>query len=149
MDKRKLLLGLGLGLSTVATFVLISEAKASPSVERWKGLAYKWGTIYKVPPNLILAVIHKESSGNPMSTSNKGAIGLMQLMPDTARALGLKDIRQLYNPEINIKYGTKYLADLISKYGIKMALQRYYAGSRYWLGEKYAEDVLRLSKLYV
>lgn len=148
MDKKKLFL-LGLGISTVATLVLISsKSRASPAVEQWKGLAYRWGTAYKVPPNLILGVIHKESSGNPRVVSSKGAIGLMQLMPETARVLGLKDIRKLYNPEINIKYGTRYLSELISKYGIKMALQRYYAGNRYWLGVDYANSVLNLSKLY-
>ena len=58
---------------------------------------------------LVLAVIQKESSFDPKARSSVGAVGLMQLMPATARWLGLKDTRQLTKPEVNIKYGVKYL----------------------------------------
>lgn len=58
---------------------------------------------------LVLAVIQKESSFDPRAHSAVGAKGLMQLMPDTARWLGLKDTGKLYTPAVNIKYGVKYL----------------------------------------
>lgn len=58
---------------------------------------------------LVLAVIQKESSFDPRAHSAVGAKGLMQLMPDTARWLGLKDTNKLYTPAVNIKYGVKYL----------------------------------------
>lgn len=58
---------------------------------------------------LVLAVIQKESSFNPKAKSSVGAVGLMQLMPDTAKWLGLKDTSKLTTPAVNIKYGVKYL----------------------------------------
>lgn len=58
---------------------------------------------------LVLAVIQKESSFNPKAKSAVGAVGLMQLMPDTAKWLGLKDTSKLTTPAVNIKYGVKYL----------------------------------------
>ncbi|HCC46516.1 MAG TPA: hypothetical protein DEQ38_00105 [Elusimicrobia bacterium] len=58
---------------------------------------------------LVLAVIQKESSFNPKAKSAVGAVGLMQLMPATAKWLGLKDTSKLTTPAVNIKYGVKYL----------------------------------------
>ena len=58
---------------------------------------------------LVLAVIQKESSFDPKARSAAGAVGLMQLLPDTARWLGLRDTSQLTKPAVNIKYGVKYL----------------------------------------
>ncbi|OGR44557.1 MAG: hypothetical protein A2X35_00400 [Elusimicrobia bacterium GWA2_61_42] len=65
---------------------------------------------------LVLAVIQKESSFDPKARSAVGAVGLMQLMPDTARWLGLKDTSQLTKPAVNIKYGVKYLKFLWEKF---------------------------------
>lgn len=64
---------------------------------------------------LTLAIIKKESSFDPKKVSKRGAIGLMQLLPSTARWLGLKDISKLEDPDTNIKYGIKYLRYLFSK----------------------------------
>lgn len=58
---------------------------------------------------LVLAVIQKESSFNPNARSSVGARGLMQLMPSTAKWLGLKDAAKIADPAVNIKYGVKYL----------------------------------------
>ena len=58
---------------------------------------------------LVLAVIQKESSFDPKARSSVGAVGLMQLMPATAKWLGLKNTNQLTTPAVNIKYGVKYL----------------------------------------
>lgn len=58
---------------------------------------------------LVLAVIQKESSFDPRAHSAYDARGLMQVLPSTARWLGLKDAEQLYTPAVNIKYGVKYL----------------------------------------
>jgi len=69
-------------------------------------------------PEMILAVIKKESSFNPKAKSKAGARGLMQLMPGTAKWLGLKKdpFNKLYEPSINIKYGVKYLRYLFDKF---------------------------------
>jgi soluble lytic murein transglycosylase-like protein len=67
-----------------------------------------------IPPALVKAVIHAESAFNPQAVSRKGAMGLMQLMPGTARTLGVDDA---FRAEENIRGGTRYLRQLHDKYG--------------------------------
>lgn len=70
----------------------------------------------KFDPEMVLAVIKKESTFNPKAKSSVGAMGLMQLMPDTAKWLGLKDTSKLYDPATNIRYGIKYLRYLFGEF---------------------------------
>lgn len=69
---------------------------------------------------LALAIIKKESNFNPKLKSYVGAVGLMQLLPDTAKWLGLKDTSKLTDPDTNIKYGIKYLRYLFSVFSQKL-----------------------------
>ncbi len=78
-------------------------------------------------PDLLRAVIEKESSYIPCAVSEHGAEGLMQLMPDTAAELGVSDP---FDPEQNVDAGSRYLKQLIDRYGgnLAMALAAYNAG---------------------
>ena len=67
---------------------------------------------YRVDPALVRAVIHAESAFRPGARSNKGALGLMQLMPDTARDMGVVNAM---SPEDNIRGGVRYLAWLLEQ----------------------------------
>jgi len=84
---------------------------------------------HQVDPDLVKAIIMAESSYNPMAISERGAKGLMQLMPKTAEALGVEDS---FNPEQNIKGGVKYFKQLVDQFDgdVKLALAAYNAGSR-------------------
>ena len=78
-----------------------------------------------VDPMLVQALIKVESNNRPTARSHKGAMGLMQLMPATARQYNL---RNPYDPTANIAAGVKHLKSLIDKWGVELALAAYNAG---------------------
>lgn len=82
---------------------------------------------YNVDPNLVRAIIKIESDFNPEAVSKKGALGLMQLMPSTAKILGVKDPLDI---EQNIRGGVNYLSRLIRRWpdDLKKVLAAYNAG---------------------
>jgi soluble lytic murein transglycosylase len=92
---------------------------------------------YRLDPALLAAVIYQESKFQADAKSSSGAIGLMQLRPETAKGIAIRtggsrfQTSDLYNAEINIRYGSWYLRHLLDKYGDeKTALAAYNAGQR-------------------
>ena len=78
-----------------------------------------------VDPLLVRALIQVESNYKPSARSRKGAMGLMQLMPATARTY---NVRNPFDPRANIEAGVKHLRSLIDRFGIELALAAYNAG---------------------
>ena len=93
-----------------------------------------YAAVYRVPPELIAAFIDEESGWNPHAVSDKGAMGLMQLMPATARRFGAM---QPFDVEQNIAAGTRYVATLMWEFhgDLRLVAAAYYAGDR-WVGQR-------------
>ena len=101
--------------------------QTSETVTNFDDIINEAATLYNLPEKLIKSVIKQESNFNPSATSYAGAAGLMQLMPATARSLGVDDIT---DPKQNIMGGSKYLSQMLSRYNgdIEIALAAYNAG---------------------
>jgi soluble lytic murein transglycosylase len=99
----------------------------SGSYEPFAPLVQQYAARARIRPELVRAVIQIESGFNPRATSSKGAMGLMQLMPATARELG---VINPYDPEDNVRGGTAYLRQLLDRYegNEELALAAYNAG---------------------
>src|SRR4051794_36819443 len=94
----------------------------------YDSLVQEHASRHSLRPELVRAVIQVESGFNPRALSAKGAMGLMQLMPATARELG---VRNAYDPGDNIRGGTAYLRQLLDRYdgNEELALAAYNAGA--------------------
>ncbi|WP_454760511.1 lytic transglycosylase domain-containing protein [Caulobacter segnis] len=101
-------------------------AAATPDVEAVRAQISTTATAYALDPKLVEAVAWRESRFRPGALSNKGAIGVMQLMPGTARDLGVDP----HDPAQNIRGGTMYLRRMLSEFGgdVRLALAAYNAG---------------------
>jgi soluble lytic murein transglycosylase len=91
---------------------------------------------YRLEPALLAAVIYTESKFDADAESAAGAIGLMQLLPETAKGIAVRTggkefvVADLYDPEINVRYGSWYLRHLLDRYDHdeRIALAAYHAG---------------------
>jgi soluble lytic murein transglycosylase-like protein len=105
-------------LPTVATRGLVEKTAYDPMIEHASDR-------HGVPARIVKAVIQVESSFQPRARSSKGAMGLMQLMPATARQYRA---RNPYDPKSNIDAGTQYLGKLLREFELPLALAAYNAG---------------------
>ncbi len=106
----------------------MGEGPHSMAAQRLNSIVSVQSKANHVDPNLVKAVIRIESGGDPSAISTAGAMGLMQLMPGTARALGVSNP---WDPEQNVAGGAKHLSDLLREYrgNVPLALAAYNAGS--------------------
>jgi soluble lytic murein transglycosylase-like protein len=127
--------------------------QTSGSVADLEQLIAKYSARRSLDPELVRAVIQVESGGYTQALSNKGAMGLMQLMPETARELAVDDP---YDAEQNVSGGTQYLSWMLDRFNgnLELALSGYNAGPEavdryggvppYSETRSYVEKVLRI-----
>ena len=153
--------------------VYVHEEKPAPYARLLYPLRYEeiidgHAANYRLDPALLAAVIYQESKFRADAKSTSGAIGLMQLLPDTAQGIADRTggsrfvVDDLYNPELNVRYGAWYLRHLLDKYDSEqLALAAYNAGQtnvdewrRLGIGiqfpetRAYVDKVEELRKLY-
>ncbi len=106
---------------------VISYTKDLKDAKSIEDLIVRLSKKHGVDPALVKAVVEVESNFDPKAMSSVGAKGLMQIMPDTAKDLGIKDP---FDPEDNLEGGIRYLKRLLNKYDndISLALAAYNAG---------------------
>lgn len=123
---------------------------------------------HSLDPALLAAVVYVESKFDPNASSDAGAVGLMQLLPETARGIALRTggtrfvVADLRDPEINVRYGSWYLDHLRRRYGeVRTMLAAYHAGQgnvdrwrRAGVGVEfpetraYVDEVVRMRNVY-
>jgi soluble lytic murein transglycosylase len=132
------LLCLGVALAGVAFVVWRSEPVWLDRLRyplRYEAIVTGHARTYELDPALVAAVIYAESKFDADARSSAGAIGLMQLLPATARGIAVRTggarfvVADLLDPEVNVRYGSWYLRNLLRRYGdTRTALAAYHAG---------------------
>jgi hypothetical protein len=135
------------GITVTTTPKVVKKGKFQPQVDfesmyanraRFSDMINEIANKARLYPELLHAVVKAESAYDPNAVSSAGAVGLMQLMPQTAKRFGVKDRR---NPQENLEGGARYLRKLLTKYNnnIKLALAAYNAGDK--AVEKYGNKI--------
>jgi soluble lytic murein transglycosylase len=154
-------IGIGVGAAVVATeptwYLRMRYPLEYPDIVR--GHAEN----YRLEPELLAAVIYTESKFDSDAESPSGAIGLMQLLPETAAGIAERtggsqfETADLYDPELNVRYGSWYLRHLLDKYGgdLRKALAAYNGGQgnvdrgiQYAETKAYVDRVRELEETY-
>jgi soluble lytic murein transglycosylase-like protein len=114
-------------VGTVGSKIRTTQPVLSRRAQEFEPLIAGYSAEHDVRIDLVRAVIQAESAFNPLARSPKGAMGLMQLMPDTAKELGVTDP---YDPAQNIRGGVTYLKSLLVQFSNneELALAAYNAG---------------------
>jgi soluble lytic murein transglycosylase len=151
--------------AAAAAVVVLSEADWYLRLRypiRYEHIVRGHASNYDLDPALVAAVIYQESKFRAAARSDSGAIGLMQLLPETAKGIALRTggsrfrVDDLYDPEVNVRYGCWYLRNLLRKYGsLETALAAYNGGQgnvdrgvTYPETREYVKNVLHLRDIY-
>ncbi len=160
-----------LGVVGFALYVLETEPRWYERLRyplRYEQIVVGHAGNYELEPQLVAAVIYQESKFDADAVSASGAVGLMQLLPETGQGIADRTggnnwtPRDLHNPELNVRYGSWYLRHLLDKYGDeRLALAAYNAGQANvdrWREEgvgiqfdetrHYVDGVQRLKRVY-
>jgi soluble lytic murein transglycosylase len=152
---RGALIALIIMAAAVALFVAVVFFDLRPGVSRYPleyaELIEEYSAEYGLDPYFVSAVIHTESGFDPQAASGVGALGLMQIMPETgewiAGKLGVEDYskQMLYDPETNIRFGCWYLGFLSERFGsnLQLVMAGYNAGHNRvaeWVGDPNISD---------
>ena len=128
-------LGVGVGVAAVVTSEPSWYLRARYPL-KYEAIIEGHARNYRLDPALLAAVIYRESEFDARAGSKAGAIGLMQLTPETARGIALRtggtrfEVSDLYDPELNVRYGAWYLRHLLDAFGgdLRKALAAYNGG---------------------
>jgi soluble lytic murein transglycosylase-like protein len=114
-------------LTNIPQLETVKETETEAEVDDYDHLINHYSSLYNIDPLLVKLIIQKESQFNPRAVSRSGAMGLMQLMPETARRLGVK---KPFDPAQNIEGGIKFLRDLFDMFDgdLELTLAAYHAG---------------------
>ena len=165
MTRLAVLLVVGVAVAVAAFYVVTQEPEPYLRARyplRYEHIVRGHARNYDLDPALVAAVIYQESKFEPAARSDSGAIGLMQLLPATARGIATRTggiafrDDDLLDPELNVRYGCWYLRHLLRKYGsLDDALAAYNGGQgnvdrgiRYAETTHYVQRVLHLRDVY-
>ncbi|MGQ9702802.1 MAG: lytic transglycosylase domain-containing protein [bacterium] len=116
-------------LTNIPKLGSVRKVDTETALDNYDYLIDHYAGLYNIDPQLVKLIIQKESQFNPRAVSRSGALGLMQLMPETAKHLGVK---KPFDPAQNIEGGVRFLRSLFDMFDgdLELALAAYHAGPR-------------------